>query len=414
MPHSRDTTNAVVVTNGNSHQTKPYLDSQPSPPKRLNVGVVGIGRMGKQHALNAVHRVSQTNLVCICDVLAENLKWATEELAPYGVQIYRDITDMLQQSDLEAVIIASPTHLHQTQVIDCIQHGLHVLCEKPLAMTVEQAKEVLAIAKQKSRSHLKVMTAFCRRFDKSYQNAVRAIKAGKIGSPVVIRAENRDQFGDSEFHKNYLLQSPGIFIDSCIHDIDLTINFLSAASSVLPRPRSCSAIGTIALHQELQQTGDVDSGIGIVEWYSPTPSSPAPISYYHVSRIQRHGFDNPTEISGTNGILKINLHPHRDLIQFASSDGISNEVGDDFYDRYEHAFVNELETFANAVLLDKALPFDLESSLRGMEIAEALQEALRTGNKITWDEHGCRKDRCGVQNGFDPGFAATDSTISDV
>ena len=319
---------------------------------------------------------------------------------------------MLQQSDLDAVIIASPTHLHQIQVIDSIQHSLHMLCEKPLGMTVEETKEVLAIAKQKSHSHLKVMTAFSRRFDKSYQNAVRAIKAGKIGSPVVVRAENRDQFSDSEFHKNYLLQSPGIFIDSCIHDIDLTINSFSAASGVLPRPKSCSAIGTIALHQELRQSRDVDNGIGIVEWYSPTPSSPAPISYYHVSLIQPHGFDNPTEITGTKGILKINLHPHRDLIQFASSDGISNEVGDDFYDRYEHAFVNELETFANAVLLDKALPFDLESSLRGMEIAEALQEALRTGNKIVWDEHGRRKDRCNGQNSLDHGFDTTGCIVS--
>lgn len=270
-------------------------------------------------------------------------------------------------------------------------------------MNVQQTKSVLAIANEPKHTNLKVMTAYCRRFDKSYRNAVNAIREGKIGSPVVIRSENRDQYEDSEFYKNYLLKSPGIFIDSCVHDIDLTLAFLTSSTGVLPRPKSCSAIGTIALHNELRRTGDVDNGVGIVEWYPPAANAPAPISYYHVSRIQPHGFDNPTEITGTKGVLKINLHPRRDLIEFASNNGITNEVGPDFYDRYEAAFITELQTFANAVLNDKKLPYNLETALRGMEIAEALQESLKTGEKATWDEHGRRTDRYSGQHGLDHG-----------
>lgn len=106
----------------------------------------------------------------------------------------------------------------------------------------------------------------------------------------------------------------------------------------------------------------------------------------------QHGFDNPTEIVGTKGVLKINLSPRRDLLTVADEHGIGNEVSPDFYERYEHAFVKELAIFADCVLDDKSLPYNLDVALKGMEIAEALQESLRTGKKIEWDEHGVRRD----------------------
>lgn len=375
----------------------------PQRLKQLNVGVIGIGRMGRQHALNALDHVSTTNLVCISDVLSDNLLWAAEHLEPYGVKVYNSASDMLQHPGLEAVIIASPTHLHHVQVIECITRGLHVLCEKPLAMNMQQTLAVLETASRPENSHLKVMTAYCRRFDRSYRNAVKAIQEGKIGAPVVIRAENRDRQDDSDFYKNYLLTSPGIFIDSCIHDIDLTLSFLSAASptGALPVPKSASAIGTIALHPELQQTGDVDNAVGMVEWHRPAPAAPPPISYYHVSRVQPHGFDNPTEITGTLAVLKINLHPRRDLLELASPAAIANHVPPDFYERYEDAFKTELGTFADAVLRGAALPYGLDAALRGMEIAVALQEAVRSGGKVTWDERGRRTDGRAGRSGPD-------------
>lgn len=106
-----------------------------------------------------------------------------------------------------------------------------------------------------------------------------------------------------------------------------------------------------------------------------------------------HGFDNPTEIIGTKGALKINLHPKRDLISVADANGLSNDVMPDFYERYEQAFVIELGVFAEAVLQGKDLPYEIEVAQKGMEIVEALQESLRSGKKIEWDELGNRRDR---------------------
>jgi myo-inositol 2-dehydrogenase/D-chiro-inositol 1-dehydrogenase len=99
----------------------------------------------------------------------------------------------------------------------------------------------------------------------------------------------------------------------------------------------------------------------------------------------QHGFDNPTEIIGTKGALKINQHPRDNLIDIADESGISNTVMPDYYGRYERAFVTELDTFAQCVLDDKVLPYELTSAVKGMEVAQALQKSLVTGQKVFLD-----------------------------
>ncbi|KAF2159201.1 hypothetical protein M409DRAFT_61022 [Zasmidium cellare ATCC 36951] len=357
-------------------------------PKRLAIGVVGLGRIGRQHALNALHYVPRTKLVCACSPMDQDIEWADKNLIPYGVKVYRSFEEMVQQSGLEAILIASTTKVHYEQVVAGIEKGLHVLVEKPLAMNLEQSRKILALAQQPRYSHLKVMTAFSRRFDDSYQNARKAIQSGRIGTPIVVRCDNRDKYDRSEFYMRYIMANPGIFIDTSVHDIDLTLSFIGHNA----RPKSCHAIGTIALHKELAEIDDVDNAVGTVEWYPPSPGAPAPISYYYISRIMHHGFDNPTEIIGTEATLKVNLHPRRDLITIADKNGVGNDVPPDFYERYEKAFVTELGVFADCVLDGKDLPYELDVAVKGMEVAEALQESLRSGRKIEWDVGGRRVD----------------------
>lgn len=360
----------------------------PSPPKRLAIGVVGLGRIGRQHALNALHYVPRTHLFCACSPMDADIEWAQNHLVPYGVAIYRTLDEMINHQGLEALLIASTTKVHFEQVVAGIQHGLHVLVEKPLAMNLEQSRQILQLARKKEYSNLKIMTAFSRRFDASYQNARRAIESGKIGTPVVIRLDNRDKLDRSDFYMRYIMASPGIFIDSEVHGIDLVLSFLGSQA----RPKSVFAVGNIAVHRELAQINDVDNAIGVVEWYSLTTDGPAPISYHHNSRIATHGFDNATEIIGTKATLKINMHPRRDMITVADENGVGNDVPPDFYERYERAFVTELEVFADCVLDVRALPYVLEVACKGMEIAEALQESLRSGKKVEWDVEGRRVD----------------------
>lgn len=360
--------------------------SQKAEPRRLAISVIGIGRIGRQHALNALRACHRTKLLCACSPAPQDHAWAGEHLVPYGVNVYHTVDELLAEPGLEAVVVASTTKFHHEQVKLCVRRGLHVLCEKPLSMNVAEARDIVALAARPEHAGQKVMTAFSRRFDDSYMNAARAVREGRIGTPVYVRSETRDRYDDSPFYENYVMANPGVFIDTTVHDVDLTFAFLGDGL----RPRSAYAVGTVARHHRLGEIGDVDNASGCVEWWPPSPGAPAPLSYYFASRITPYGFDNPTEIIGTEGVLKVNLHPRRDLVTVGDRAGIGNDVMPDFYERYEKAFVTELRVFADAVLDDKELPYPLTVAVKGMDVAAALQESLRTRTKIEWDEAGNR------------------------
>lgn len=107
-------------------------------PSRLQVGVVGLGRMGRHHAFNIIHRVPQAALLCACSPAEPDLVWADEFLKPHGVRVTPTFEEMIETPGLDAVIIASATFLHASQTVTALNRGLHVLCEKPVCKTVKE------------------------------------------------------------------------------------------------------------------------------------------------------------------------------------------------------------------------------------------------------------------------------------
>lgn len=109
-----------------------------TPQRQLGVGVVGIGRMGRRHALNVLHRIPRAKLVCACSPAEADLIWADEHLVPHGTRVVPTFEKMIETPGLDAVIIASATPLHTSQTTAALKKGLHVLCEKPVAQSVEE------------------------------------------------------------------------------------------------------------------------------------------------------------------------------------------------------------------------------------------------------------------------------------
>lgn len=104
----------------------------------LNVGIVGLGRMGNRHATNFLRLVPRARLLCVCTPAPAELDWAKENLAPHGVQIYASFEEMIAVDGLQAVVIASSTALHVPQTLAALERGLHVLCEKPISTSVDE------------------------------------------------------------------------------------------------------------------------------------------------------------------------------------------------------------------------------------------------------------------------------------
>ena len=228
------------------------------------------------------------------------------------------------------------------------------------------------------------MVGFVRRFDENYQKAADQINQNAVGRPVVIRSQGCETLNESSFYKQYLKDSGGIFVDSIIHDIDLSLFFFGEDS----QPKSVSAVGVAAVHKEIEAYGDADNGVGICEFWD------GKIAFFYNSRTTAHGYDNATEIFGTTGKLSVNLIPRRNALELCDKDGaVKTFAHPGWYERYASAFVTEAKQWVAALLDNHPLPVPLRSSLTSLKIATALQQSLRTGDKIFFDKNGQQLDK---------------------
>lgn len=231
-----------------------------------------------------------------------------------------------------------------------------------------------------AKPHLKVMAGFSRRFDGSYRDAAeKVLKHNAIGSPFLVRSQTGDLLDSTGFFVRYAKKNGGIMVDCAIHDIDLTLWYLSD-----PIPKACWATGALKHHPELAESNDVDNAVGVVEFWG------GKMAYYYCSRTQAHGHDVCTEVTGTDGKIQVNVVPRANNVVLNDKLGVRHEVQPEYWQRFEHAFETEANEFINAILNDIQVPLQLETGMKVMVIARALQDALLTGELVRFDEQGRR------------------------
>ncbi|KAL8717336.1 MAG: hypothetical protein Q9225_005411 [Loekoesia sp. 1 TL-2023] len=350
-------------------------------PPRLKVGLAGLGRMGKRHALHFINRTPRAELVAVSTPDDAEIAWAREHLEPFDVTIYKVYEEMLDHDSLQAVVIASITSVHADQAIKAIEKEKHVLCEKPLSTNVEISQSVVDAANR--HPHLKVLCGFSRRFDASYRDAYSKTTSGLIGRPSIFRSQTCDKLDPSGFFVAYAQFSGGIFVDCSIHDIDLALWFFGPDTKV----KSVVASGITAVQPALRKYNDRDNAVGIVEFYG------GKIAYFYCSRMMAAGQEDSTEIVGTEGKVTVNMQPRSNLVDIYEPSGIRRESPQTYYGRFEDAFVVEANEFTACCLDGKELPFGLEGAVQAVRIGCALQESLVSGEKIWFDEAGRRVER---------------------
>lgn len=330
--------------------------------RRLRIGIAGLGRLGRRHAENLAQRTPRAQLVAACSPVADELAWAGQQL---GIaRGYRDYAAMLADPEVDAVFLVTPTTLHAAQIIEALEAGKHVFCEKPLSLEMADCERVQRASAK--RPELKVMIGYGRRFDPSYRDAYDKIQAGAIGSPFLVRSQNLDMNDPSGFFVRFAPTSGGIFLDCTVHDIDLARWFLGS-----PRPLRVFAAGTVAIHQGLSEFGDVDNGVATCEFEG------GKLACFYASRTMAHGHETATEIFGTAGRLAIGANPRVNRVDISDAHGVRNECTPTFYERFEAAFVLELAHFVDAVLDDRPPALTLRDATQATRIALALRESLQ-------------------------------------
>ena len=196
--------------------------------KALRVGIVGFGLMGKQH-LHCYRGLRGVRVVAICDgdkarlkgseKIGGNIEDDNTALDLSDIALYTDFEKMLAAEQLDAVSITLPTFMHRDFTVKTLDAGAHVLCEKPMAMNVEQCKDMIAAAKTNKRI---LQIGHCIRFWPEYAKAIQIVDSGKYGD-VLAASFRRVSPVPGWSWKNWLIhakQSGGAIMDLHIHDAD--------------------------------------------------------------------------------------------------------------------------------------------------------------------------------------------------
>jgi myo-inositol 2-dehydrogenase/D-chiro-inositol 1-dehydrogenase len=333
----------------------------------LRVGIVGLGRLGKRHAQNLAYRVAGASLAAACSPLDDERAWAREALpAP---RVYDDYHALLEDRDVDAVWLVTPSALHAQQIIDALRAGKHVFCEKPLSLDLAECERVIEEAQR--HPHLQATIGFMRRFDPSYRDAFGKIEAGAIGRPFLVRSQTCDQNDPDGFFVRFAPTSGGIFLDCTVHDIDVARWLLG-----MPKAKRVYASGTVALHEGLREFGDVDNGVAICEFEGGR------LAMFYASRTLAHGNDTSSEVIGTAGSLFIGRNPRANRVEIADATGIRNECTPTFFDRFEDAFLCEAQAFVAAVKSGAQTGASLADAMEATRVGSALRESLASGRAV--------------------------------
>src|SRR3974390_3416423 len=178
---------------------------------KLNVGLIGLGRLGRVYARDLAGRVAGVRLAALVDT---NAKLAEETARDLDVpRWYPDAFAMLDDPGIDAAVIVSPTDPHTDLAVAAIGRGKSVFCEKPPALSIAQTQKMKDAA---ARAHGFLQMGFMRRFDAGYAAAKKRLDEGVIGTPIVFKSSSRDPYRPSLEYANPK-SSGGMTMDMGIH-----------------------------------------------------------------------------------------------------------------------------------------------------------------------------------------------------
>ena len=194
----------------------------------LRIGIVGLGFMGKMH-FRCYNSLNNVEIIAICDAdtsrlqdnsgTAGNISGAEDDLDLRNIALYSDLSKMLAEGELDALSIASPTFLHASQTIEALNAGVHVFCEKPMALNSDDCREMAEVAKQSGKT---LQIGHCIRFWPEYVQAKEIIDSQKYGKVLAATFQRLSLTPTWSWDNCFLdgKRSGGAMLDLHIHDAD--------------------------------------------------------------------------------------------------------------------------------------------------------------------------------------------------
>lgn len=336
---------------------------------KVKIGSIGLGRLGYEHARNIAVSIPGAELTALCDLDEAKLRSVTDELdIPYS---YSDFAKMCQNTELDAVVIVSPSACHTEHIKLALEAGKHVFCEKPLDTTVERCKEAEKIVA--AHPDKIFMLGFMRRYDYSYRKAKEKIDRGDIGRIVLIRSYTQDPVSTIADTLKFAPNSGGQFLDMCVHDIDLCRWFTGGKE-----PLNLWGIGGCYAYPQYREWNDGDNVSCLIQYEDET------MAFIFAGRAAAHGCNVETEIVGTKGTLRIGAVGTSSMLEVMSEHGVCRECYPDFMSRWHDAYIAEMTEFVNCISENRRPEVTVFDGTAASETAYRCKESFETGRMLPY------------------------------
>lgn len=325
--------------------------------KHVGVGIIGAGKMGRIHATNIARGIPNARLVAVSDVVEDSAKKLAAE---FGVpNVFADYLRLVENREVQAIVIATPTLLKPQIVKFACEAGKHIFCEKPIAMTLHDADQVL---RSTQKSPAKFQVGYQRRFDPLHVRVKETLDSGEVGSIVLVRSNTRDPTPNAAQWPD-LKSSGGIFVDMCSHDYDVVRWLCGSEVSRVEAdgsPRSQPDQHTVVTN--LSMTNGV-------------------VAQVDASRMSTYGYDVRVEVLGTEGAIFTKPDTASGLrVLKGRQEAVTSYTW--YADRFKEAYALEMASFIDSIVTDVETKVTAQDGRAAVEVAAAARKSMQEGKAV--------------------------------
>lgn len=325
----------------------------------LNVGMFGAGRIGNVHA-RSIEDNGSSRLAAVSDMVPD----AAQSLAAQYGATPMSPEEILADSAIDAIVIASSTNTHVDLIEACIKAGKAVFCEKPVDLDLARARACLVTVAGQDKP---VMIGFNRRFDPDFAALKAAFDAGDVGKGELLSITS---FDPGPPPLDYIKVSGGLFRDMAIHDFDMACWLFGAV------PETVSAMGTCLVDSEIGAAGDIDTAVITLRF------ADGRIAAIRNSRRAVYGYDQRLELLGEAGLLSAE-NVLENTVKKSTVDGVVSAKPEYFFlERYMRSYGIGWGRFVDAVLDGASVPVTVADGVNALAIAEAAVLSLEQGRAV--------------------------------
>lgn len=333
--------------------------------KKLNVGIIGAGRIGQVHAKSITYHIPQAKIVAISDIYYEGAEKVAESL---GIpNAYEDYHEILNNPEIDAVLICSSTDTHADIAVEAAEAGKHIFCEKPVDLTVAKIKKVIVAVE---KAGVKLQIGFNRRYDHNFAEIKRLANDGKLGKLQTIKITSRDPEPPSI---DYVKVSGGIFLDMAVHDFDM-------ARFIGGEVEEVYANAAVTVDEAIGEAGDVDTALIALKFKNGA------IGVIDNCRKACYGYDQRLEVFGTGGQASAANDTPTNVSYINENGNMTDKPLYFFLERYMQSFTDEMTEFINAVQNDELTKTTVNDGLEALRLGLAAKLSVKEHRPVKLSE----------------------------